>query len=222
MPAQRADNSQRKDIRTQPYKRPETRSQAKKSAKSPKKAEERKPLNDEPPIRKILQRVEPTQNEDVEMESDPEPPKTKPIVKEPTNMNPVKKQSDSKHKSMKSNKPKNVTFEDIEIIEPPTKTKGTDKPKCASPSFKFSSTIQESVNQDELLERILNEPVKVTFHDLLGSYEIAKQVQSITKSQKIPAGSPNMSTNSNTKPPLEKIACSLKVMIDVRFPRIVH
>jgi hypothetical protein len=172
MPVHRADNSQRKDIRTQPYKHPEMRSQAKKSAESPKKAEERKPLNDandEPPIQKILQCVEPTQNEDVEMESDSEPPKTKPIVKEPMNMNPVKKQSDSKHELTKSNKPKNVTFQDVKIIEPPTKLKGTDKPK---PSFKFSSTIQESINQDELLKRILDEPVKVTFCDLLGAMKL--------------------------------------------------
>jgi hypothetical protein len=214
MPAQQADNLQRKDICTQSYKCLEARSQAKKSAESSKNPEEKKPSNDEPPIRKILQCIEPTQNEDIEMESDPEPPKTKPIMKEPMNMNSVKKHLDSKHELMKRNKPKNITFEEVEIIEPPTKTKGMDKPKYASPSFKFSSMVQESINQDELLERILDEPVKVTFRDLLGSYEIVKRVQSITKSQKIPFGSPNMSTNLNMRPPLEKIAHSSKVMIE--------
>ena len=118
----------------------------------------------------------PTQNEDVEMESTPEPMKPKPIPKMIPKVVIETKKNISKPK---------VTFEDVEILDTPTKEKAALKPKHASPSFKFSSTVQESINQDELLERILDEPGKISFHELLSSYEMAKCIQAITKSQKI-------------------------------------
>ena len=178
MPAQR-DDSNKKDIRNQPYRHPETRPQTKKHVESSKKTSENSPKNsthNEPPVRKILQCVAPAQDEDVEMESTPDPVKPKPIPKMIPEVIIETKKNISKPK---------VTFEDVKILDTPTKERAVSKPKRASPSFKFSSTVQESINQDELLKRILDEPIKISFRELLSSYEMAKCIQAITKSQKI-------------------------------------
>jgi hypothetical protein len=53
------------------------------------------------------------------------------------------------------------------------------KPKHASPSFKFSSELQQGVDQDLLLAKILNELITVKLHKVLSSYELAKRMQKI-------------------------------------------
>ena len=65
------------------------------------------------------------------------------------------------------------------------KDKFTGKPKRALPAFKFMSAVQESVNQDEFMERLLNEKISVSIQELLSLYKVSKRIQAITKSQKI-------------------------------------
>lgn len=83
--------------------------------------------------------------------------------------------------------------EDIYVGLPKSKGK---KPR-ASPAFKFSSAAQENVNQDELLDRLLDSPITLSLKEVLSSFEIAKRMQTITKSQKIP-------TNKTTDPQPKK------------------
>ena len=64
--------------------------------------------------------------------------------------------------------------------------KGKLKPKRASPAFKFSSGIQQEVDQDELLRKILESPVQLTLQEILSSYKMSKCMNSATKMQKIP------------------------------------
>ena len=181
MPAQRGDKAPKKDVRTEPYRRPETRFQVKKQAKFFKQIDEREQMEmrekeKEPLVRRILQRTPnvPTNEEDIVMEPVPESAKTIPAEPKAT---------------PKVNKPRpNVTFEHMEIMDEYSKDKASANPKRASPSFKFASTTQESVNQDELLELLLNEPVKITFRELLSLCELSKRAQAITISQKIPIG----------------------------------
>ena len=191
LPAQRADKAPKKDVRNQPYRHPETRSQAKKHAENTKKNEEREPENQgeskekvtEIPIRKILPRplAPPRQDVDVEMRIPPDLVKTTPAEK----ISEAKDDQTTTTANGKSKTKLNVTFEDVEIIDEANKDKLAGKPKRASPAFKFASAVQESVNQDKFLERVLDEPVTITFRELLSSYEVSKRIQSITKSQKI-------------------------------------
>lgn len=45
--------------------------------------------------------------------------------------------------------------------------------------------MQESVNQDKFVERLLDEKIPISLRELLSSYEVSKRIQAITKSQKI-------------------------------------
>src|SRR6266849_6780190 len=191
LPAQRAEKAPKKDVRNQPYRRPETRSQAKKHAENTKKNEEREAEKQgeskekvaDIPIRRILPRplAPPRQDVDVEMRIPPDLVKTTPAEK----ISEVKDDQTTTTANGKSKTKPNVTFEDVEIIDEANKDKLAGKPKRASPAFKFASAVQESVNQDKFLERVLDEPVTITFRELLSSYEVSKRIQSITKSQKI-------------------------------------
>ena len=83
MPVQR-DELRNKDNHNQLYHCPESRAQVKKHAESPKENCKNILKNDtcdEPPVRKILQCVTPTQDEDIEMELMAEPAKSKLIPK---------------------------------------------------------------------------------------------------------------------------------------------
>src|SRR6266849_2812672 len=191
LPAQRADKAPKKYVRTQPYRRPETRSQAKKHAGNTKTNEEceaekqgeSKEKMAEIPIRKFLPRLlaPPRQDIDVEMRIPPDLVKTTPVEK----ISEAKDDQTTKTANGKSKTKHNVTFEDVEIIDEANKDKLAGKPKRALPAFKFASAVQESVNQDKFLEHVLDEPVTITFRELLSSYEVSKRIQSITKSQKI-------------------------------------
>ena len=74
----------------------------------------------------------------------------------------------------------------VEFREPVEKGNYTEKPKRASPAFKFSSEIQESVDHDHLLNKVLDGPVNCTLRDILSMFEMSKRIQAITKTQKIP------------------------------------
>ena len=187
-PAQRADKAPTKDVRNQPYRRPDTKSPAKKQAEYTKEKE--KEVDN--PAHKILPRPLAPPKHDVDVEMQAAPPDLTKMVPPPKISEP-KIHSDSTPSAAKvkptAGKPKvhqNVTFEDVEMVDEANKDKLAGKQKRASPAFKFASAVQESVNQDNLLERILDEPVKITLRELLSSYEISKRIQSITKSQKIP------------------------------------
>jgi hypothetical protein len=194
-PAQRADKAPKKDIRTQPYRRSETKTPAKKQAENHKKNDAREAHDENKdekdadiPVHKILPRplVPPKHDVDVEMQvAPPDLTKMKParavsepkVVPTPTVAKPI----DSKSKVRSQ-----VTFEDIEMVDEANKDKFMGKPKRASPAFKFASAVQESVNQDEFVERLLDEKISVSIRELLSSYEVSKRIQAITKSQKIP------------------------------------
>ena len=74
----------------------------------------------------------------------------------------------------------------VEFHEPIKKGNYSEKPKRASPAFKFSSEIQESVNHDHLLNKVLDGPANCTLGDILSMFEMSKRMQVITKTQKIP------------------------------------
>ena len=74
----------------------------------------------------------------------------------------------------------------VEFREPFEKGNYSEKPKRASPAFKFSSEIQESVDHDHLLNKVLDGPANCTLRDILSMFEMSKRMQAITKMQKIP------------------------------------
>ena len=74
----------------------------------------------------------------------------------------------------------------VEFREPFEKGNYSEKLKRASPAFKFSSEIQESVDHDCLLNKVLDGPANCTLHDILSMFEMSKRMQAITKMQKIP------------------------------------
>jgi hypothetical protein len=83
------------------------------------------------------------------------------------------------------------------------------KQKRASPSFKFSSEIQQSVNQDELLQKVLEGPVPLTLREFLSSYEMSKRMNSVTKTQKIPMDE-GIKIKTKPKPTLEDVKRLIK------------
>ena len=74
----------------------------------------------------------------------------------------------------------------VEFCEPFEKGNYGEKPKRASPAFKFSSEIQESIDHDRLLNKVLDGPANCTLRDILSMFEMSKRMQAITKTQKIP------------------------------------
>jgi len=142
------------------------------------------------PPKTILKRQTPavTQDEDVVMESIPEPTQTpEKKIETPAEVPTVKRDipKETQHKVPKEKAKGKVSFEDIEYIEIGMTEKPT-KLKRASPAFKFSSEVQESVDQNALLDKVLDQPITLTMCEILSSYEVSKQIQAITKSQKIP------------------------------------
>ena len=79
----------------------------------------------------------------------------------------------------------------IEFHKPFEKGNYSEKPKRASPAFKFSSKIQESIDHDRLLNKVLDGPVNCMLHDILSMFEMSKRMQATTKTQKIPLESPS-------------------------------
>ena len=76
--------------------------------------------------------------------------------------------------------------EHIEFREPSEKWNYSGKPKRVSLAFKFSSEVQESVDHDHLLDKVLDRLANCTLHDILSTFEMSKRMQVITKMQKIP------------------------------------
>ena len=74
----------------------------------------------------------------------------------------------------------------VEFRKPSEKGNYSGKPKRVSLAFKFSSEVQESVDHDHLLDKVLDRPVNCTLHDILSTFEMSKRMQLITKTQKIP------------------------------------
>ena len=137
------------------------------------------------PPKTILKRQTPavTQDEDVVMESIPEPAqvpdkKIETPVEVPTARRDIPKET--QHKVPKEKAKGKVSFEDVEYIEIGTTEKST-KPKRASPVFKFSSEVQESVDQNALLDKVLDQPITLTMREILSSYEVSKRIQAITQ-----------------------------------------
>ena len=125
------------------------------------------------------------------MESIPEPTQVPNKTIETPAEVPIAKSDFPKETQCKVSKEKargKVSFEDVEYIEIGPMEKSM-KMKCASPAFKFSSEVQESVDQNALLNKILDQPITLTMCEILSSYKVSKQFQAITKSQKIPINS---------------------------------
>ena len=74
----------------------------------------------------------------------------------------------------------------VEFREPFEKGNYSEKPKRVSLAFKFSSKIQESIDHDCLLNKVLDGLANCTLHDILSMFEMSKRMQAITKTQKIP------------------------------------
>ena len=74
----------------------------------------------------------------------------------------------------------------VEFHEPSEKGNYSGKPKRASPAFKFSSEVQESIDHDCLLDKVLDGPVNCMLHDILSTFKMSKRMQVITTTQKIP------------------------------------
>ena len=191
IPAQRVEKS--KDERMQPYRHSE-RNKERANQTLPEKEIPVKKMIPEveipTPPKTILKRQTPavTQDEDVVMESIPEPaqvPEKK--IETPAEVPTAKRDipKEAQHKVPKEKAKGKVSFEDVEYIEIGTTEKPT-KPKRASPAFKFSSEVQESVDQNALLDKVLDQPITLTVREILSSYEVSKRIQAITKSQKIP------------------------------------
>ena len=107
--------------------------------------------------------------------------------------------SAGKQKAVDSSTPTSVTTKEtpmstgvkpkskhVEFREPSEKGNYSGKPKRASPAFKFSSEVQESVDHDHLLDKVLDGPANCTLRDILSTFEMSKRMQVITKTQKIP------------------------------------
>jgi hypothetical protein len=84
----------------------------------------------------------------------------------------------------------------VEFREPSEKGNYSGKPKRASPAFKISSDIQESVDHDRLLDKVLDGPANCTLRDILSTFKMSKRMQVITKTQKIPL---EMSTGNSKR-----------------------
>ena len=191
MPAERMEKSYKNNPK--PYDKVQTRSETKRNDTENKDSGPlRKPnpkpqvFVEVPPPPKILKRptIEVVPEEDEEMPY--EPPKS---TKKPP---PPSARADQPTRPMDKGKrrehvPHKTTFDDVELKD--KKDVRNEKAKRASPSFKFSSELQQGVDQDLLLEKILNVPITVKLREVLSSYELAKRIQAISKTQKIPMDS---------------------------------
>ena len=122
----------------------------------------------------------------------------KEIPSEDVEMKDESRPSAGKQKAVDSSTPLSVTTKEptstgvkpkskhVEFRERIEKGNYSEKPKQASPAFKFSSEIQESVNHDRLLNKVLDGPANCTLRDILSMFEMSKRMQAITKTQKIP------------------------------------
>ena len=187
MPATRSGKTY-EDERTQPYKRPENSNSIKKPSPRSKpevviQTSKPKTTEEVPKVPRILKRTDElpkkeTPSEDVEMKDEFRPragkqkaidstaPTTTNVMPTPTNIKPK-----SKH---------------VEFREPSEKGNYSGKPKRASPAFKFASEIQESVDHDRLLDKVLDGPANCTLREFMSTFEMSKRLQVITKIQKIP------------------------------------
>ena len=175
MPALRSGKTS--DERTQPYKRPENSQQAKRQSKPEVVITKPKAPAERPFVPTILKRkVELPPAEDIEMSEDVE--KTPTPMPEPSASRAPKEKSENEKGKSK------VSFEDTESVNP--KDKSITKSKRASPAFKFSSDVQESVDHDRLVEKVLDAPINISLREFMSTFEVSKRVQAITKTQKIP------------------------------------
>ena len=185
MPAERGEKGVRKE-RAEPYDKSRLRSRDKGKGKAePPKEGDRKPPKVEkpkaqvyvevPPPPKVLRREDRSpQKEDVEM-ADQAPTAIRKITP------PSAEQPAARFKP---------TPQGVRIKE----DAAPNKPKRASPAYKFSSAVQESVDYDALVDKILDERISLSLREILSSYEVAKRMQSMTKSQKI-----SITGSENTK-----------------------
>ena len=199
MLAERAERGTRKE-RVEPYDKSRLRSagKGKEKAQPPKEKGKDKLLKEEqlpkverpkaqvyvdvPPPPKVLQRDEwVPQNEDIEM-ADQTPTPIKEIAP-PSVAPPAMRKV-----------PFKPMPQGVRVKEDAT----PNKPKCASPAYKFSTTIQESIDYDMLVEKILDERISLSLREILSSYEVAKRMQSMTKSQKIPINGPENMKSAKT------------------------
>ena len=74
----------------------------------------------------------------------------------------------------------------VEFRKPFKKGNYSEKLKQASPAFKFSSEIQESIDHNCLLNKVLDGPANCMLRNILSMFEMLKGMQAITKMQKIP------------------------------------
>jgi len=199
MPAERADKGVRKE-RMEPYDKSRLRSggKGKEKAQPPKEKEKDKLLKDEqppkverpkvqvyvdvPPPPKVLRRDERIpQKEDIEM-ADQAPTPIK-------NVAPPSAEQPAAQKVLFKPMPQGVRVKEDAV---------PNKPKCASPAYKFSSAVQESVDYDVLVDKILDEQISLSLREILSLYKVAKRVQSMTKSQKISIGGPENAKSAKT------------------------
>src|SRR5580693_55435 len=199
MPAERADKGVRKE-RMEPYDKSRLRSsgKGKEKAQPTKEKEKAESPKDEqppkverpkaqvyvevPPPPKIFQRDKQIpQREDIEM-ADQAPTPIKKIT-------PPSDEQKAASKVPVKPMPQGVRVKEDAV---------PNKPKRSSPAYKFSSAVQESVDYDTLVNKILDERVSLSLREILSSYEVAKRVQSMTKSQKIPIGGPENTKSAKT------------------------
>ena len=204
IPVQRVEKN--KDERMQPYRRSERNKERANPAPPEKEIPAKRmiPKVEIPvPPKTILKRRTPAvaQDEDVVMESIPEPAQALKKIENPAEVPTANSEipKETQQKIPKEKAKGKVSFEDVEYIEIGTTEKPT-KPKRASPAFKFSSEVQESVDQNALLDKVLDQPITLTMHEILSSYEVSKRIQAITKSQKIPINSTTEKTTKETSP----------------------
>jgi hypothetical protein len=103
----------------------------------------------------------------------------------------------------------------VEFREPSEKGNYSGKPKRASPAFKFSSDVQESVDHDRLLDKVLDGPANCTLRDILSTFEMSKRMQVITKTQKIPL-------ETNTGNPKRTSSATIEEIEDDDIPPTVY
>ena len=93
-----------------------------------------------------------------------------------------------------------------------------------SPAFKFSSEVQESVNHDHLLDKVLNAPVNITLRELMSTFEMSKRIQAITKTQKKPLeNAPESKHAAESKAPCRASSAFIEEVTDEEEgPPVVH
>jgi hypothetical protein len=217
MPALRSTKTYEEE-RTQPYKRQEVKDSKKPTLRmkpevviqTPKP----KPYVEVPVPPRILKRTE-------------ELPK-KEIPTEDVEMKDEFRPNAGKQKAVDTSTPMSATTQEtptstgvkpkskhVEFHEPSEKGNYSGKPKRASPAFKFSSDVQESVDHDRLLDKVLDGPANCTLRDILSTFEMSKRMQVITKTQKIPL-------ETNTGNPKRTSSATIEEIEDDDIPPTVY